>query len=84
MAISLSPKIVTQGLTFAYDMYNTAKSWKGQPTTNLVGDGMSIYNNVPSDVTASLTTTGDYYRGAPVYKLTLTPTTASGATHRWP
>lgn len=53
----------------------------GQPTTNLVGDGMSIYNNVPGDVTATLATTGEFYRGAAIYKLTLTPTTASGVSY---
>lgn len=62
-------------------MNNYQKSWVGQPTTNLVGDGMSIYNNVPGDVTATLATTGEYYRGAPIYKLTLTPTTASGVSY---
>jgi len=76
-----SPNIVTNGLVFYYDMNNYQKSWKGLPTTNLVGDGMSIYNNVSGDVTASLGTTGDYYRSAPIYKLTLTPTTASGVSY---
>jgi hypothetical protein len=78
MALIHSPQIVTNGLVFYYDIQNTQKSWLGQPTTNLVGDGMSIYNNVSGDVSASLTTTGEYYKGATVYKLTLTPTTASG------
>ena len=35
MALSHSPKIVTDGLVFAYDMSNTQKSWKGAPTTNI-------------------------------------------------
>ena len=81
MALTHSPNIVTTGLVFSYDMGNTEKSWKGQPTTNLVGDSMSIYNNVPGDVTATLATTGEYYRGAPIYKLTLTPTTAAGVSY---
>lgn len=34
MGLSHSPKIVTNGLVFAYDMGNTNKSWKGAPTTN--------------------------------------------------
>lgn len=34
MALNHSPKIVTDGLVFAYDMANTKKSWKGMPTTN--------------------------------------------------
>jgi len=39
MALNHSPKIVTDGLVFAYDMGNSQKSWKGQPTTNLYTDG---------------------------------------------
>ena len=34
MGLNHSPKIVTSGLVFAYDMGNTNKSWKGTPTTN--------------------------------------------------
>jgi hypothetical protein len=36
MALNHSPKIVTDGLVFYYDMNNTEKSWKGKPTTNYV------------------------------------------------
>lgn len=36
MALSHSPKIVTDGLVLYYDMYNTQKSFKGQPVTNLI------------------------------------------------
>lgn len=35
MALAHSPKIVTDGLVFAYDMGNTQKSWRGAPVTNL-------------------------------------------------
>ena len=35
MSLSHSPKVVTDGLVFYYDMSNTQKSWKGAPTTNL-------------------------------------------------
>ncbi len=34
MALAQSPSVVTNGLTFYYDMSNTAKSWSGAPTTN--------------------------------------------------
>ena len=34
MALAHSPKIVTDGLVFAYDMANSKKSWKGRPVTN--------------------------------------------------
>ena len=52
MAQFISPKIVTDGLVFAYDM-NSIKSYKGQPTTNLVSNASSMssfstYNNGPS------------------------------------
>jgi hypothetical protein len=34
MALAHSPGVVTNGLSFYYDMSNTQKSFKGQPTTN--------------------------------------------------
>lgn len=34
MALSQNPQIVTNGLIFYYDMYNTKKSFKGKPVTN--------------------------------------------------
>lgn len=36
MGLSLSPKIVTDGLQFYYDSSNTQKSWLGKPTSNLI------------------------------------------------
>ena len=78
MALTHSPSIVTNGLAFYYDMANTEKSWRGASTTNLLDTTMSIYNNVPGDVSAVLVQTTEVYRGAPVWRLTLTPTTASG------
>lgn len=36
MGLAHSPKVVTDGLVFAYDQGNTDKSWKGAPTTNIV------------------------------------------------
>lgn len=36
MALNHSPKIVTDGLVFAYDMGNSKKSWKGKPTVNIL------------------------------------------------
>jgi hypothetical protein len=79
MSLAHSPKVVTDGLVFYYDMGNTQKSWKGVPTTNLnSGVGLSTYLNTPSDVTSSLTLTGEFYRGSPIYKQVLTPITATG------
>lgn len=34
MSLLNSPKIITDGLVFAYDMNNGSKSWKGKPTIN--------------------------------------------------
>lgn len=34
MGVFSGPEIVNDGLVFSYDMNNTAKSWKGKPTTN--------------------------------------------------
>ena len=79
MALAHSPKITTSGLVFYYDMGNRIKSWKGIPTTNLQADQMLyIYNNVPTNVTATLVDTGEYYLGAKIYKQTLTPINATG------
>lgn len=79
MALIHSPKIVTSGLIFYYDMGNTLKSWRGVPTTNLhANQALFVYNNVPANVTATIETTSETYRGATVYKQTLTPINATG------
>jgi len=36
MSIATGPKIVTNGLSFGYDMYNTGRSWIGKPTNNYI------------------------------------------------
>lgn len=81
MALSHSPQIITNGLVFYYDMGSSQKSWRGAPTTNQVDTSMGIYNNVPGDVTAALVQTTETYRGAPVWRLTLTPITTAGVGH---
>lgn len=45
-----NPQIATNGLVMYYDMYNTKKSFKGNPTTNLVTNAstMSSFNNYGS------------------------------------
>jgi hypothetical protein len=79
MAIGLGfSKTVTDGLIFGYDTGDIRNSYLGRPTTNLLGTGMSIYNNVGGSVSATLTTNGEFYRGAPVYVQTLTPLDGSG------
>jgi hypothetical protein len=45
MGLAHSPKIVTDGLVFAYDMANTHKSWKGAPTTNLITTPLNLAND---------------------------------------
>lgn len=80
MSIIHSPAIPLDSLVFFYDSMNI-NSWKGAVTTNIIGTTMSIYNNVPAHVTAVLEATTNYFREAPVYKLTLTPTTETGVSY---
>lgn len=44
MSLAHSPLIVTNGLTFYYDMQNTYKSFVGQPTTNLINPTLSTWS----------------------------------------
>jgi hypothetical protein len=75
-------KIVTQGLKFSYDTGDTRNSYTGRPTTNIsAGIGMNVYNNVPGNVSSTLTGTGTYYRGAEIIKQTLTALDGSGASY---
>ena len=66
-------------LVFSMDPANTS-CFAGPPTTNELGTGMSIYNNVSANVTATLVLDSPrrFFRGAPVYKHTLTPTNSTG------
>lgn len=69
-------------LVFAMDPANPS-CFAGPPTSNSLGEGMSIYNNVGDHVTVSLNLTDPvrFYRGAPVYIQTLTPTTTTGVSY---
>lgn len=72
--------IATNGLIFAYDIADTRNSYLGRPTTNILANTpIYIYNNVPGSVSATLTATSETYRGATVYKETLTALDGSGA-----
>lgn len=72
------PNFIRDGLVLSLDP-STLRSFKGIPTTNLVANtGLSIYNNVSGDVSATLTQTSLTYRGAPIWRQTLTPTSANG------
>jgi hypothetical protein len=79
MALHFAPKIVTSGLIFYYDMGNTTKSWRGVATTNVhANQVLYTYNNVSANVTATIEATSETYRGATIYKQTLTPINATG------
>lgn len=67
MSLGHSPKIVTNGLVFYYDMQNSEKSWKGKPTINVVPVDLSSYTK---DNGCTVVATGEYYQGQPVYRAT--------------
>jgi hypothetical protein len=55
MSLGHSPKIVTDGLVFYYDMANTQKSWKGAPTFNAsLQDGQNDVNPWSGDGTPTV------------------------------
>lgn len=74
-------KVTTDGLVFAYDTGDTRNSYLGRPTTNVNTYPLYIYNNVPGNVSSTLTATSETYRGATVYRQTLTALDASGASY---
>ena len=81
MATYYSPRIIDSGLSAYFDSASE-KSFPGQNTTNLLyGTGLSVYNNVPSEVTATISSTSDMYKGATIWKEVLTPTTSSGVSY---
>jgi hypothetical protein len=78
MGYTHSPQIVLDGLTMVLDAANSL-SFRGIPTTNLLANsGMSTYNNVGGDVISNLGPTTETYRGAVVWKQTLTAISANG------
>lgn len=58
MGLNLNPKIVTNGLVFAYDMGNKYKSFKGAPTTNLASFDVAA-SGFSTDTPANITQTGN-------------------------
>jgi hypothetical protein len=50
MSLGHGASIVRDGLVFQYDMSNTAKSWKGKPTTNLILGGADRANAISSPI----------------------------------
>lgn len=82
MAFIRNPFIIRDGLVFAFDLNDKDTCYKGRPTTNVIHNtGLANYNNVPGDVTTNLVQTTDTYRGAPIWKQTITPTTATGVSY---
>jgi hypothetical protein len=80
MPSSLGPNTVNDSIVFNYDVGDIINSYTGRPTTNIsAGIGMNVYNNVPGNVSSTLTGTGTYYRGAEIIKQTLTALDGSGA-----
>jgi hypothetical protein len=77
MATIQGPNILDNNLVFYYDTSNE-NSYKGRPTSNLVGTSISIYNNVPTTVSNVLVTTSEWYKDSVVYKQTLTPLDVTG------
>jgi hypothetical protein len=78
MATRQNGRTIKDGLVFGFDSGDTYNSYLGRPTTNLIGDSMGVYNNAGGSVNVSLTTTGEFYKGAPIYRQILTPTDGSG------
>lgn len=52
---------------------------QNKPATNLITNStFSIYNNYSSNISASITATGEQYQGAPVYRLTMSALNETG------
>ena len=69
-------------LVFAYDTGDVSNSYKGRPTVNVsAGLGLNNYNNVPGNVSTSITATGGTYKGAAIYQQTITPLDATGVSY---
>lgn len=45
MALAHSPSLVLNDIVLYYDAFNTASSWIGQPTTNLLPSNLAIFAN---------------------------------------
>jgi hypothetical protein len=82
MALQHSPSIVTNGLVMSYDMSNTAKSWKGAPTTNLLTNPNSAINVNSTDVPVGISVPGysSYSSGYAVAFWSPVSTAATGVT----
>jgi hypothetical protein len=73
MTLGHGPKIVTDGLVFAYDMGpnpGTNKSWRGAPTTNYfsVNNTTDLGNWSKESASVEVIATGEKFKGQNVYK----------------
>jgi hypothetical protein len=67
---------------FMYDTGDTTNSYLGAPTTNLFDeDNMIVYNNVPTNVSVTLTKTSASYKGASIWKEIITPLDDTGISY---
>jgi hypothetical protein len=81
MAYYHSPQIPLDGLVLAVDAANP-QSFRGIPTTNLIANAeLSIYNNVPGNVSVNLVSTSETYKGVTVWKQTLTALDSTGVSY---
>jgi len=79
MASRLNGRTLKNGLIFHFDTGDIYNSYLGRPTNNTAfNESLYNYNNVPGSVTTNLTQTSDTYKGAPIWKQTLTPLDGSG------
>lgn len=83
MPTSSGPNTLGEGnLIFAYDTGDVSNSYRGRPTLNAsAGYSVYNYNNVPGNVTTSITATGQTYKGAAIYQQTITPLDATGVSY---
>jgi hypothetical protein len=79
MASKQNGSTTKDGLVFGFDTGDTYNSYLGRPTNNIgFNEPLYNYNNVPGSVTTNLTQTSDTYKGAPIWRQTLTPLDGSG------
>jgi hypothetical protein len=79
MASKQNGSTTKDGLVFGFDTGDIYNSYLGRPTNNTgYNETLYNYNNVGGSVTTALTQTSETYRGAPIWKQTLTPLDSSG------
>jgi hypothetical protein len=54
MALYHFSNVVTKDLLFYYDAFNTGKSWKGSPTTNILEGNLSAFSDIVGNSTRTV------------------------------